>query len=71
LKYEFIVVYKLGRTHVVDDVLSKLPDNSKPLGVPYQNRDASLFSLKPIWMQKVISYLKISQMLKTLNLAQK
>jgi hypothetical protein len=28
LKYEFIVVYKLGRTHVVVDVLSKLPNSS-------------------------------------------
>jgi hypothetical protein len=34
LEYEFTIVYKPGRTHVVVDVLSKLPDNSKPLGVP-------------------------------------
>jgi len=40
LGYEFIVVYKLGRTHVVV-VLSKLPDSSKPLGVPNQIVDAS------------------------------
>jgi hypothetical protein len=33
LKYEFIVVYKPGKTHVVVDVLSRLPDSSKPLGV--------------------------------------
>jgi hypothetical protein len=43
LEYEFIVVYKLGRTHVVADVLSKLLDSSKPFGVPYQTIDASLF----------------------------
>jgi len=35
LEYEFIVIYKLGRTHVVVDFLSKLPNSSKPLGVPY------------------------------------
>jgi hypothetical protein len=29
-----IIVYKHGRTHVVVDALSRLPDNSKPLGVP-------------------------------------
>jgi hypothetical protein len=34
LEYEFIVVYKLGKTHVIVDVLSKLPDNSEPLGIP-------------------------------------
>ncbi len=34
LEYEFTIVYKLGRTHVVVDVLFGLPNNSKPLGVP-------------------------------------
>jgi hypothetical protein len=36
LEYEFIIVYKLGKTHVVVDVLSRLLDSSKPLGVPNQ-----------------------------------
>jgi hypothetical protein len=34
LEYEFIIIYKLGRTHVVVNVLSKLPNNLEPLGVP-------------------------------------
>jgi len=50
LEYEFIVVYKPGITHVILDVLSKLQNNSKPLGVPDQNMDASLFFIEPIWM---------------------
>ncbi len=50
LEYEFIVVYKLGRTHVVLNVLFELPNNSKPLGVPNQIMDASLFFVEPIWM---------------------
>jgi len=33
LEYKFIVVYKPSRTHVVTDVLSKLSDSSKPLGI--------------------------------------
>jgi hypothetical protein len=41
-KYEFILVYKPGRTHVVD-VLSRLPNSSKPLRVLDQTVDASLF----------------------------
>jgi hypothetical protein len=45
LEYEFIAVYKFGRTHVAADVLSRLPNNSKPLGVPYYTTDASLFFL--------------------------
>jgi hypothetical protein len=48
LEYEFTVVYKHGRTHVVVDVLSRLPDNLDPLGVPDQTVDASLFFVKPI-----------------------
>ncbi len=33
LEYEFMVVYKPGRTHVIADVLSRLLDSSEPLGV--------------------------------------
>jgi hypothetical protein len=35
LEYDFTVVYKLSRTHVAIDVLSKLPNSLEPLGVPY------------------------------------
>ncbi len=31
LEYEFTIIYKLGRTHVVFDFLSRLLDNLKPL----------------------------------------
>jgi hypothetical protein len=50
LEYEFTIVYKPNRTHVVADVLSRLQNNLEPLGVTYQTMDASLFSVKPIWM---------------------
>jgi hypothetical protein len=33
--------------------------------------DALLFSIEPLWMQEVKTYLEIGQMSKTLNLAQK
>jgi hypothetical protein len=33
LEYEFTLVYKLSRTHVIIDVLSRLPNSSKPLVV--------------------------------------
>jgi hypothetical protein len=59
LEYEFIIVYKLGRIHVVVDVLSKLPNSSKPLGVLDQIVDASLFFVKPIRMQEMKNYLEI------------
>jgi hypothetical protein len=50
LEYEFIVVYKLGETHVAVDASSRLPNSSKPLGVLDQIVDASLFSVEPMWM---------------------
>ncbi len=50
LEYEFIIAYKPNRTHVVANVLSKLPNNLEPLGILDQTVDASLFSIKPIWM---------------------
>jgi hypothetical protein len=71
LEYKFTVVYKLGRTHVGDNALSRLLDYGKPFVVPNKTLDASLFSIEPIWMQEVKTYLKTSQMPKTLNLAQK
>jgi hypothetical protein len=33
LEYEFIIIYKLGRTHVVFDVLFRLLNNLERLGV--------------------------------------
>jgi len=70
LEYQFIVVYKLHRTHVVVNVSSRLLNSSKPLGVPNQTMDASLFFVKPIWMQEIKTYFETSQMLETLNLVQ-
>jgi hypothetical protein len=34
LEYDFTVMYKPGRTHVVVDALSKLPDVIEPTHVP-------------------------------------
>jgi hypothetical protein len=48
LEYEFTIVYKFGKTHIVVDVLSKLPNSLKPLGVLDQTMDASLFFIEPI-----------------------
>jgi hypothetical protein len=58
LEYEFTIVYKLGRTHVIVDVLSRLLDSSEPLGVPNQMMDVSLFFVKLTWMQEVKTYLE-------------
>jgi predicted ferric reductase len=43
LKYDFIVVYKLGKTHVNAYALSKLLDTMEFTRFPKQTIDASLF----------------------------
>ncbi len=57
LEYEFTIVYKLNKTHVVD-IFSKLPNSSKPLGILNQTMDASLFYVEPMWTQEIKIYLK-------------
>jgi hypothetical protein len=59
LEYEFTIVYKLNKTHVVVDVLFRLPNSSEPLGVLDKIVDALLFYVDTIWMQEVKTYLKI------------
>jgi hypothetical protein len=54
-------VYKLGKTHVIADALLRLLDSSKPIGVPEQTIDASLFYIEPKWLNDVKEFLKIGQ----------
>jgi hypothetical protein len=58
LKHESTIVYKLGCTHVVTDALFRLVlDTTKPIGVPDQTIDGTLFMLQLIWLEKVKTYL--------------
>jgi hypothetical protein len=58
LKYDFTVVYKPTKTHVVTNALSRLPDITKPTCVPNQTMDASLFYIKLEWLNDVNFFLK-------------
>jgi hypothetical protein len=60
-KYDFTIVYKPNRTHVVADALLRLLDNTKPTGVPNQTIDASLFYIRPKWLNDVKEFLKTRQ----------
>jgi hypothetical protein len=53
LEYDFTVVYKLGRTHVIIDALSKLLNNIEPIGVLNQTTNANLFYTRPKWLNDV------------------
>jgi hypothetical protein len=50
-------MYKLGRTHVIIDALSKLSDNTKPTGVLNQTTNAYLFYTRPKWLNDVKEFL--------------
>jgi hypothetical protein len=58
LKYDFIVVYKLSRTHVVANALSRLPYITKLIGVPDQTTNASLLYTEPEWLKDVKAFLR-------------
>jgi len=47
LEYDFTVVYKLGKTHVVAKALSRLLNIIEPIGVSNQSTYASLFYIEP------------------------
>jgi hypothetical protein len=57
--YDFIMVYKPSKTHVVADALSRLLDSTKPIVVPNQTSYASLFYIGHDWLNDVKEFLKI------------
>jgi hypothetical protein len=59
LEYDFTVMYKPGKTHVVVDALSRLLDITKPTSVPHQTTYASLFYTKLEWLKDAKEFLRI------------
>ncbi len=57
LEYGFKIVYKLSRSQILADALSRLPNQTRLIGVPNQTCDAHLFTLQPKWLQNVYEYL--------------
>jgi hypothetical protein len=57
IEYDFKIIYKLGRSHLMTNALSRLFNQTKPIGVPNQTIDAHLFTLQPKWLQSVYDYL--------------
>ncbi len=49
--------YKLGRSHLMVDALSRLPNQIEPIRDPNQTCDAHLFTLQLKWWQNVYEYL--------------
>ncbi len=66
LGYNFIVIYKLGKIHVIIDGLSILPNITEPIGLLDQTINASSFYTKPKWHNDVKDFLKTCQIEGTL-----
>jgi hypothetical protein len=45
MEYDFKIVYKLSRSHLMADALSKLPNHIEHVGVPNQTYDVHMFTL--------------------------
>jgi hypothetical protein len=59
IKYDFTLVYKLGKIHVVADAFSRLLNIIKLISVPDQTIDASLFYTELEWLNDAKEFLKI------------
>jgi hypothetical protein len=45
MEYDFKIVYKRGRSHPMANALSRLPNQTKHVGVPDQTCDVHMFTL--------------------------
>jgi hypothetical protein len=71
LEYDFTIVYKPNRTHVVTNALSRLPNIIEPTGVLDQTTYESLFYTKLEWLNDVKEFLRTRQIEGTLLVQQK
>jgi len=53
MEYDFKIIYKRGKSHLMVDALSRLPNHTKLVGVPHQTYDACVFTFQPKWLQSV------------------
>jgi hypothetical protein len=54
-------MYKPYRTHVIANALSRLPDLTKPIGVPNQTIDVNMFYTKLEWLNDVNFFLRTNK----------
>ncbi len=53
LEYDFTIMYKPCKTHVVANALLRLTDSIEPIGVPNQTTDSTLFYIRLEWLNDV------------------
>jgi len=57
LKYDFKIIYKPGRPHLITNTLNRLPNQIEPIGIPNQICDVHMFTLQLEWLHNVYEYL--------------
>jgi hypothetical protein len=50
LEYDFKIIYKPGRSHLMVDALHRLPNQAHSVGVLNQTTNVHLFILQPKWL---------------------
>jgi hypothetical protein len=50
MEYDFKIVHKLGRSHLMANALNRLPNHIEFVGELDQTCDAHLFVLQPEWL---------------------
>jgi hypothetical protein len=68
LEYDFTIMYKLGKIHVVENALSRLLNIIEPICVFNQTTYASLFYIELKWLKDVKLFLRIGQTEGTLSI---
>jgi hypothetical protein len=57
LEYDFKFFYKLGKSHLMVDALSRLPNQIKLVGIPNQTCVVRMFTLQLEWLWSVYEYI--------------
>jgi hypothetical protein len=70
VEYDFKIVYKPSRSHLMAYALSILPNQIEHVGVHDQTFDCHMFTLQPKWLQNVYEYLLEGVMLKRFTISQ-
>ncbi len=71
LEYDFKIVYKPSRSHLMANALNILPNHIEHIGAPDQTYDVHLFPLQPKWLQSVYEYLLQGVMLERFTASQR
>jgi hypothetical protein len=50
LEYDFKIIYKPDRSHLMVDALNRLHNQIEHVGIPNQTCDAHLFTFQPKWL---------------------